>query len=276
MSGLIGNNSVANINNGATRVVTVADPTGLYVGKAVTAIDGSPAPANLYISAIAGNDVTLANRSGGAVTLATGDHTYDFGATSPTGSGDVTLNGGVLGGSGRIAGSVTAYAAIALGNSAGTLTVAGDMTLYGLQYIWELGATVDSYDRIAVGGALNFSLSPPILLSLRNPNALDPTGQSFTLFAVSGTTSGFDADQWSFDYGITGWTGGTVSQVGEDVVLSGLTPVPEPATLALLLLGGALAGRRWNGKDSKSVRICAFLIACGYLSLHCRLSPHSL
>ncbi|BCH24969.1 outer membrane autotransporter barrel domain-containing protein [Mesorhizobium sp. L-8-3] len=92
----------------------------------------------------------------------TGTTTITGGLLSVNGSlgGAVTVSGGTLGGSGTLAGSVSVTnGAIAAGNSPGTLTIGGDLTLAsGSSLNFELGspsgtAGVDS-DLINVGGNL--------------------------------------------------------------------------------------------------------------------------
>ncbi|WP_208989374.1 autotransporter-associated beta strand repeat-containing protein, partial [Pseudovibrio sp. POLY-S9] len=118
----------------------------------------------IFSPAISGGGTV--NQLAGTTTL-TGINTYTGGTTVSGGKlvvngtiRDVTINGGVLGGSGTINGSATVTSGtIAAGNSPGTLTVGGDLNLTSASGLdFELGspsgtAGVDS-DLIAVGGDL--------------------------------------------------------------------------------------------------------------------------
>ncbi len=253
----------ANVGNGSTANFNVGDTTGLYVGKPV---DGF---ANVFISSIvSGTTVAITNRSGGTVAIPAN---LTFGATSPTGTGDVTvaggtfqadgyvmgsvnLTGGTLAGTGQIAGNVSvgAGATLSPGASIGTLEIGGDLTLEPLSTsFFEISRTagpVYANDQVigiadlVYGGTLQIALDPG-----SDPIGLFEAGDAWTLFGFS-TYSG----QWANDsiFGTAGdgvtlpvlggsqtwafdYTTGTLS-VQEFVI-------PEPGTGLLVLLGG-LAG----------------------------------
>jgi len=56
------------------------------------------------------------------------------------GGGSIVVSEGTLGGSGTVGGSLLVEATVAPGNSIGTLSVEGDLTLVGASiYEWEVG-----------------------------------------------------------------------------------------------------------------------------------------
>ncbi|RDL47226.1 Extracellular serine protease [Ensifer sp. M14] len=121
----------------------------------------------IYAGAVSGNG-TLTQAGTGKLTL-TGDNSLFNGATSVT-SGTTYVNGkiggnvnvgtgGTLGGSGEIGGDVTVDGTLSAGNSPGTLTIAGDLTLgAGSTSVFELNTPglVGSTDNdlVKVGGNL--------------------------------------------------------------------------------------------------------------------------
>jgi autotransporter-associated beta strand protein len=120
-----------------------------------------------YAGVVSGNG-TLTQAGTGKLTL-TGDNSQFSGATSVT-SGTTYVNGqlggnvnvgtgGTLGGSGEIGGDVTVDGTLSAGNSPGTLTIAGDLTLgAGSTSVFELNTPglVGSTDNdlVKVGGNL--------------------------------------------------------------------------------------------------------------------------
>ncbi|NRP20947.1 Extracellular serine protease [Ensifer adhaerens] len=121
----------------------------------------------VYAGAVSGNG-TLTQAGTGKLTL-TGDNSLFNGATSVT-SGTTYVNGkiggnvnvgtgGTLGGSGEVGGDVTVDGTLSAGNSPGTLTIAGDLTLgAGSTSVFELNTPglVGSTDNdlVKVGGNL--------------------------------------------------------------------------------------------------------------------------
>ncbi|MFK0277166.1 autotransporter domain-containing protein [Ensifer sp. NPDC090286] len=121
-----------------------------------------------YSGAVSGTG-TLTQAGAGKLTL-TGDNSLFSGATSVT-SGTTYVNGklggnvnvgtgGTLGGSGEIAGDVTVDGTLSAGNSPGTLTIAGDLTLNsGSTSVFELNTpglvgSAGGNDLVKVGGNL--------------------------------------------------------------------------------------------------------------------------
>ena len=130
--------------------------------------------------------------------------------------------------------------------SVGTLTFsAGNLTLAsGATYKMDIGGTTMSpeNDKVNLTGAgSTVSLLGSYTLSLSNLGTVDPTGQTFVLFdSVASITS---TGLWTIDYGSTGWSGGIVSLNALDntqLILSGLSAIPEPSTAALILGGFAI------------------------------------
>lgn len=199
-------------------------------------------------------------KTGDGTLILSGDNTYDNGtwvqagtlcvnntAGSGTGSGMVTVSAGAsLGGDGMIGGmvSVETGGILAPGNSAGALTIANNMSLDSMTYLWELGDTAVDHDRVNVN-ALSFNGAPTITLDLRSIGAYVPQAtDAFALFSVlTGAPAVGDAD-WHIVSTDFNTDGAYVYASDNEIYLTGLTPVPEPATLALLGLGGALAFRR--------------------------------
>ncbi|NVD40080.1 autotransporter-associated beta strand repeat-containing protein [Ensifer sp. HO-A22] len=121
-----------------------------------------------HAGTISGNG-TISQAGTGKLTL-TGDNSLFAGATSVT-SGTAYINGqlggnvnvgsgGTLGGSGRIGGGVTVNGTLSAGNSPGTLTIGGDLTLNaGSTSVFELNAhglvgSAGNNDLVKVGGNL--------------------------------------------------------------------------------------------------------------------------
>jgi autotransporter-associated beta strand protein len=162
-----------------------------------------------------------------------------------------TVNG--LEGAGTVVGlsgqavTVSASGTLSPGEgSVGTLTFsAGNLSLTsGATYKMDIGGTTASptNDLVSLTGAgSTVSIAGSYILSLSNLGAVDPTGKTFVIFdSVASIAS---AGSWTIDYGSTGWSGGVVSLNGLDntqVILSGLSAIPEPSTFALILGGFTL------------------------------------
>ncbi|MEX0777045.1 MAG: autotransporter-associated beta strand repeat-containing protein [Phycisphaeraceae bacterium] len=138
----------------------------------------------------------------------------------------VTVNGGTLGGTGTINGATTVAAAakIAPGTSAGTLNLAGGLTVNGT-YDFEGGDLLNITGAMSLGGASALALT----------GALDG-GTTYTIAqytaGLTGTFLSVDAAilaTHSVQYGPSAGAGSIM-----------LTPIPEPASVALVALGSLL------------------------------------
>lgn len=187
----------------------------------------------------------------GAVVLNSGG-TLELVAGSTVQASTIAVNSGAsIKGSGWIDAAVTmaSNATLAPGNSAGTLTVTNLTLQNGAIYQWEMDRTYTLYDALVVTGALVLPTS--MTFDLRNLGDAATAGNSFVLFSYTG------ADPTPMLSGnVTFLTSNTIypinatgaslvyDNVGNRVLLTGITAVPEPGALALLLLGAGLSLRR--------------------------------
>ncbi|MCC5843068.1 MAG: autotransporter-associated beta strand repeat-containing protein [Verrucomicrobia bacterium] len=231
---------------------TLANLRGFRIANAQTEFSGN----------ISGNGGIRQETNNGTLILS-GNNTYT-GATlvnagtmlingTHTGGGAFEVNnGGTLGGSGSIGSNVAVNdgGTLSAGNSAGVLTINGDLTLNaGSTTLAEIGGFTrgteyDGYDisgELTYGGTLN-------IVSI-NSWDLDTPG-TFELFnAFSSFTGNFDAvnvGSTALSSSGTLWTSGEYSF---DLGTGNLTVIPEPGTLALVGLSLlALAVFRKHGK----------------------------
>ena len=168
---------------------------------------------------------------------------------SYAGMGDATVNnGGTLGGTGIITGTVTVNAGGTLapgngGNTTGILTT-GALTLAPISnFRVDINGTTPGtgYDQITAGGAVTItgsnlvvtvgtSVSVGQTFTILNKVSVGAVTGIFAGIPQGGTVTGSDGSVFSVSY-----TGGT----GNDIVLTVVSaaPVPEPSTW----MGGALA-----------------------------------
>jgi autotransporter-associated beta strand protein len=213
-------------------------------------------------------------KAGGGVLTLTGANTYGTaGATSTTvsagkllvnnttgsgtGPGDVLVNGGTLGGTGSIAGSVTVTSGhLSPGASINHLDIGGSLNLAGGAFDYEINSTSSTADLNTVAG--NLSLSNVALSAAELGSGMLAFGTKFTLINYGGTwnngiftglpnystalTIGANRFQIKYDdtTGGSNFGGGTYGGgVGPHYVT--ITAVPEASTVLIMGLGGVLA-----------------------------------
>jgi hypothetical protein len=178
--------------------------------------------------------------------------------------------GAALGGSGRVGGDTFISGQHTPGNSPGIQTFAGDLTYEGgsSEVVWELARntmTQESpavFDQIIVEGNLNFTGLTELVLAFDVDsgivdwsNAFWDNSQSWTIYDVTGTTTGFSnyfsitSADWQDNNSVAlsaarAGANFSLTQEGNDIKLNYV--VPEPTALSLLGLAGImmLVGRR--------------------------------
>jgi autotransporter-associated beta strand protein len=164
------------------------------------------------------------------------------GGLTKTGNGTLFLNGlntytnvttvaqGLLGGSGTIAGAVVVNsgAGLAPGNSIGTLTINGNLTLHaGSTNVFEVDGTTPANDHVVAGANVTYGGVLKIV-----PTGSFTAGQTFTLFSGAGAASASNFDS------ITVSSGGSLSFEFTNGVLTVLSaPAPQP-TIAPVTVSG--------------------------------------
>jgi len=200
-----------------------------------------------------GGSLAVTKTNTGTTNLA-GINTYT-GATAVTGgtllvngslaSGSAVSVGGTgatLGGTGTIAGTTTFNSggtlAPATAGVAGTLTTAALTFNAGSILSFDLGLNTAASDHVVVTSG-GLSVVGSTTLNLNNLGTIDVSGGTYTLFSVTGTTSGIGNIAVS---ALAGYSS-AISQSGNDVVLT-LTAanIPEPSTCVAMAGGLALAG----------------------------------
>jgi len=179
---------------------------------------------------------------------------------SAVGTGDVLINGGTLAGDG-IVGLASNAANISFGANGGAISpgpTTAILTVYGNVNFTSAGATSlqielndatagSGYDQLNIFGAVTladatlnltwmpgFTPTPGTTFTLIDNDLDDAVAGSF-LDLPDGTEYLGGSINWRIDY-----DGGS----GNDVVLTILAPIPEPASAALLALAGAALLRR--------------------------------
>jgi autotransporter-associated beta strand protein len=232
-------------------------------GSALSTFTGLVSGANGQLVVSGGNTLNLTRAAGntytGGTTISGGTLLANNTSGSATGTGSVTVGiGGVLGGSGRIEGALIINGGtLAPGNSPGLITIDDNVTFNAGNFAVEiagLGAGV-GYDQLLVTGTTNnitLNSANLVLTLISGFNA--PIGTQLTIInnqtnnSIGGTL--FDgAGEGGTVYATLGsktlelsvsYIGGT----GNDVVLTTLNLVPEPASAVMLALGGMMLLRR--------------------------------
>lgn len=256
----------------------IARPVSLVAGGGGGTIDVTQASGLVTLSGQVSGDGPFAKAGSGTLSL-TADNSYTGTTTvtggrllvnnptltaSGTGTGPVIVAAGAtLGGSGSVGGTLSITGTLAPGNSAGALTLASSTAMNaGSVFQVELGkATGDAgnpaagtdYDQVVLtGSGATLTLAAGAKLSVVELANLK-VGQAFKV--VDNTGTGTIAGTFSTVGGAPLPEGGTVfsnngssfaiSYVGNDVTLTALTVVPEPAAAGLLAATGLLVlGRR--------------------------------
>jgi autotransporter-associated beta strand protein len=266
VSGASGTGTVIGIDRANDYVITSPGPLGNTLTFAATQPSGTQAitiggTANAVITVNGATSATsqiynftgiISNGSTGSVALVvqngwqelsgsntyTGPTTVNQGELLVNGSlvSTVTVNsGGTLGGTGRLSSVlINASGHLAPGDAPGTMSLSGSLTLLsGAVMDYELDTPLDSDMVLMTSGALNLY------------------GQQFSDFNFTplggfgpGTYSLVDAGSISGSLGAS--TSGTIDGLpanlavqGDNLVLK-VSPVPEPRTLALLVVGATL------------------------------------
>jgi autotransporter-associated beta strand protein len=182
--------------------------------------------------------------------------------------GQTTIEAGTLGGSGSIAGAVAiaSGAALAPGNSPGSMEVASLDLQDGATLTIELAGTmftlnvVEEYDRIKVSGDTTLAgLLDVVLADGFNLQANQLFGVVDTGGVLTGAFSNFaEGDTVLSDNGFNlvityaGMvTDGTVGLAGGNDVVFYSSAIPEPATLALLVVSGLVMQRRTRRQGNR-------------------------
>lgn len=199
--------------------------------------------------------LTGANTYSGATTISGGTLLANTpGPTnSATGTGSMSVNStGTLGGNGRVAGTVTVAqgGTITPGTGVGaTILATGAATIQGHFLVNVFGTGVTDIGRLNSSGILNLTSSTDSLeLALNGTSVASLRAAGAKTYTIAGytsetgtfdttdfTTAGFQASEWSVNYGATA------------ITLS-FTPVPEPSTVLAIAVGalgfGGLVRRR--------------------------------
>lgn len=252
-----GGGAIVNNGNGTLTFsnATFNASTGLAANATVDrtlTLGGSNAGANTISGTILDNVASAAQvlltKTGDGKWILGGDNTYT-GVTNVNG-GTLLVNGnssaaigavtvaaaGTLGGIGTVGGNTTVNGILSPGNSPGTITFAGNLTLNNNStYLFEGGDLTD------VLGTLD--LNDNWILSLGSGFA---NGGSVTLFNY-GTLATTPDLVPTFDIANLGFTPTgplSLENTGTSIVLNGISIVPEPGSFALMTLGMLMIARR--------------------------------
>jgi autotransporter-associated beta strand protein len=211
--------------------------------------------------------LTTANTYTGGTNVTAGKLVVNNTTGSGTGTGTVTVhNGATLGGSGTIAGSTEfkGGSTHTPGNSPGTQTFVSNLT-YNSDGVsvatvdWDLvsnSTTANDFDKINVGGSLNFANATVLSLDFDDPGSLVDWSNNFWAsdrigtdgwLVYNGATSLNNIANLSIGGNLLDAQGDTLSSArgqaafsifasGNNLYLNFVTGVPEPGTIGLLTL----------------------------------------
>jgi PEP-CTERM motif len=246
LTGGVGNTGVGvlRVTRDAVVATTAAIPVtalmvGLGLGSGLVVVDNGGVLDLDGAIRISRNSATHSSQTG---VLLVNDTGVVMATTTYVGNGTSSAINGILGGTGTLISDVIVQTGGLLdpGLSPGTLTVDGNVSFTGGTLRIQIGGTgVNEFDLLNVSGMIDFTDS---LIEFAFINGFLPTTGETWDFASA--ASFIALDQASFQY--TGLAPGflfDVSAVGNELRFVALTDgvaVPEPGTLALLVLG--LAG----------------------------------
>ncbi len=152
---------------------------------------------------------------------------------------------GTLRGGGTVVADITNSAFISPGNTLGTLTINGNLTLLGTSHLqFDIAGTSQgtNYDYLAVSGTATLGGNFTFTMALGAENLIGG-GATLTLLSSSALSGAFVGIPNGTRLLASSGTGSFILNYGPtSVTLSGFQPIPEPSIWALLLAGvGAVA-----------------------------------
>jgi fibronectin-binding autotransporter adhesin len=237
---LVAGSTLSGTTTSGSATVTFADTSALRVGQYIPATAGFFANGTYIVSKTATTVIMSANAS------AAGTTNFTFSAGSALGTGPVTVTGtGILGGTGYIASSVDVVAgALAPGNSAGTMTIAGPLSLgtaAALNYeLTGTNTTVGGGVNDLITGVTNLTLDGTLNVTPLDSFAGATLGNSWRLFDYSGTLVDNTLALGTMPSLGAGLTFAIDTSIPNQVNLSVVTAIPEPGTIGLFACGAFL------------------------------------
>ena len=247
----LGNLGLSTAIANEARLISVASGGVFTISGMIFDARGLSFPTGLDKTGAGTLDLTAASTYRGGTTVSDGTLLANNPSGSATGPGSVTVdNGGILGGSGRVAGAVIVNSGgvVAPGNSPGRLNLGSSLLLpSGATLDIELGGTTPGtqYDQLflsgllTLGGNLNVSLVDGFIPTLDFVfEIVGNAGSTATGGIFANAPGGIytsDAGIFSVNYAAN-IDGGTIPN---DITLT-YRAVPEPSTGALLAFGATV------------------------------------